>query len=269
MSRWPVVLGLLLATAALTAAPPKVKIESPPGGWTVERRIKIHGTVSDTALPLAWMVVNGTDFPIRLVNGVFDQNVILANGENQVAVIARNREGEGRDTLVFHARLAKSDLQILLTFPPQSFYVDLWILQPDGQKCYWADRETRAGGVLHDLYLDAPGGGVGMGPQAYTIADAPAGEYLIQVNYWAGGQWGAGETAGGPYGGKARTPIVPLRTDVILFEGTEREQRLTYRSVLKKPGDTFTIGRVSIAPARTGKDDENPVQETLKNEQAK
>lgn len=243
MALWLVMVGIAFI---MEGAVPVVTIKSPPGGWTNERRIKIKGTVSDPSIHLITVVVNGKEFWARSDGGNFDQNVILANGENTVLVAARNRDGEGKDLVVFYTNLSKTDVQIVLNFPPQPFYVDLWITQPDGEKCYWANRETKAGGVLHDLYQDAPGGGVGMGSQCYTISNALGGNYLMQVDYWAGGQLGEGEVPGGPYGESAKMPIVPIKVDVILYEGTDFETRKLYTGVLKKPGDTYTVGILTV-----------------------
>jgi len=259
---WVICTGLGISNKwELWAKAPEVNIENPPGGWTLERSIAITGTISDSSLTSVTMVVNGADFLSRVVAGRFNQKVILANGENHVQVMARNKDGVGKDSIIFFTQLSKVDVQILLTFPPQPFYVDLWITQPDNERCFWSNRTTRNGGTLHDLYLNAPGGGVGRGPQCYTIADALPGEYLIQVDYWAGGYWGVGETTGGPYGSK-QTPIVPIKVHVILYEGTEYQQIKTYEAVLKKPGDTFTVGKLSVDP--TALDPDHPRVQEIK-----
>ncbi|RLB57641.1 MAG: hypothetical protein DRI34_07240 [Deltaproteobacteria bacterium] len=247
---------LLLAAPPALAAPPRVTIESPVSGWTTARRIKVRGTVSDANIQRATLVANGTSFLIRVKDGTFVQNVILSRGSNTVTVKARNPDGVGSDSVTFFSSVPREDLTIYLVFDPQPFYIDLWVTEPGGERCFWRKRTTSRGGKLHDLYNDLPGGGVGMGPQAYTISSAPAGDYLIQVNYWAGGVWGQGEVQGGPYGSK-RMPIVPFRVEAVLYEGTDQEQRHVFRAVLTKPSDTYTVGRIKVVPPgerRRGKD---------------
>jgi hypothetical protein len=195
---------------------------------------------------------------------------VVSGGLNTAAVEAEGKEGRARASVSFQARVPKVDLKVYLMFDPQPFYIDLWITEPhdakakpkpdaEGEaeqeygwrgepwKCYWANRETVHGGVLHDLYHDLPGGAVGMGPQAYTIANAPAGKYLIQVNYWAGGYWGGGEAGEGPYGQRA-TPMVPIRVETVLYEGTPEEDRRSFEAVLSKPSDTYTVGEIEVRP---------------------
>lgn len=238
---------ILWASAGSRAAPPEVRIEHPAGGWSLERKVTVRGTVSDEKVQRAVLSLNGTDFQIRVDHGKFNQKLICSKGLNTVVVEARNPDGWGRDSVSFYSKVPNVDLKIYLIFDPQPFYIDLWVTEPNGAKCFWQKRTTDNGGILHDLYADQPGGGVGMGPQAYTNTSAPAGEYLIQVNYWAGGSWGQGETSGGPYGTK-RLAIVPIRVETVLYEGTDQEDRQVFTGVLTKPSDTYTVGRLRVVP---------------------
>lgn len=242
-----------LVAAALILLAPKVVITRPLGGWTTERKIAIEGTISDPKIQRATLALNGTAFLIKVEGGRFKQKVVVSSGLNTAVVEAVGKDGAvGKASVGFQAKVPKVDLKVYLMFDPQPFYIDLWITEPDGGKCYWADRETKAGGVLHDLYNDLPGGAVGMGPQAYTIANAPAGKYLIQVNYWAGGWLGEGEAgpeggSEGPYGARA-TPLVPIRVETVLYEGTDREDRRSFEALLSKPSDTYTVGTIEVVP---------------------
>ena len=230
--------------------PPVVTIERPGGGWSTERKALVTGTVSDGSLKNVTMSINGTDFLSKIQNSRFAQKVVVSRGRNTVIVQASNSAGTGGDSVSFYSQVPKVDMQIFLTFPPQPFYIDLWVTEPDGQKTYWSNRESGNGGVLHDLYNDLPGGAVGMGPQSYTISTAPTGEYLIQVNYWAGGGFNGdiSEVGYDPYG-KTRLPVIPIKVDVVLYEGTNREQRQTFRGMLFKPSDTYTVGKVMLRQA--------------------
>lgn len=58
-------LALLAGAWILAEEPPRVRIESPPGGWTLARKITIGGTVSDLGLHTAFMTVNGTEFIMK------------------------------------------------------------------------------------------------------------------------------------------------------------------------------------------------------------
>ncbi len=259
-------LGLLFLT--LLAAPPKVVIERPLDGWTTERKIVVEGTVSDTKITRATLALNGTSFLIKVEGGRFKQKVVVSGGQNTAVVEAVGKGGASRAAVTFQAKVPKVDLKVYLMFDPQPFYIDLWVTEPaaEGQKppspdrpwespdnkVWWASRESKSGGVLHDLYNDLPGGAVGMGPQAYTIANAPAGKYLVQVNYWAGGWLGEGEVgpeggSEGPYGQRAQ-PLIPIRVETVLYEGTDREERRSFEAVLSKPSDTYTVAELEVVP---------------------
>jgi uncharacterized protein YfaP (DUF2135 family) len=232
---------------ATAAGAPVIRILHPVDGWTTERKITVDGTISDPKIARTTLSLNGTAFLIKAEGGHFHQKVVVSEGLNTVVVETENEKGRGRAVSSFFARVPKVDLKVYLMFDPQPFYIDLWITEPDGEKNFWANRETKSGGVLHDLYNDLPGGGVGMGPQAYTVANAPAGKYKIQVNYWAGGVFGEGEVAEGPYGARAQ-PMVPIRVETVLYEGTPQEERRSFDAVLSKPSDTYTVGEIEVLP---------------------
>jgi uncharacterized protein YfaP (DUF2135 family) len=226
---------------------PVVTIDTPVSGWTTARKITVEGTVSDPEIKRTTLSLNGTAFLIKVEGGRFRQKLVVSEGLNTVVVETENAAGRGRAVSSFFARVPKVDLKVYLIFDPQPFFIDLWITEPDGEKNYWANRETKSGGVLHDLYNDLPGGGVGMGPQAFTIANAPTGKYKIQVNYYAGGWAGEGELSEGPYGTRAQ-PMVPVRVETVLYEGTPEEERRRFEAVLAKPSDTFTVGELEVLP---------------------
>jgi uncharacterized protein YfaP (DUF2135 family) len=233
--------------AAASHGPPVVTIDKPVSGWTTARKITVEGAISDPKIARTTLSLNGTAFLIKVEGGRFKQKLVVSEGLNTVVVETENADGRGRATTSFFARVPKVDLKVYLMFDPQPFYIDLWVTEPGGEKNYWANRETPSGGVLHDLYNDLPGGAVGMGPQAYTIANAPAGKYKIQVNYWAGGWLGEGESAEGPYGARAQ-PMVPVRVETVLYEGTPQEERRSFEAVLSKPSDTYTVGEIEVTP---------------------
>jgi uncharacterized protein YfaP (DUF2135 family) len=239
--------ALLLGLAVIAAAPPEVKVETPVDGWSTERVVAVKADVGDAKR--ATIVVNGVSFATRVRDKKVSQRLVLSRGPNAIEVIADNDEGTGRGRVNLISEIPRIDLQVFLIFDPQPYYIDLWVTEPGGERCYWSHRETKAGGVLHDLYNDAPGGGVGLGPQTYTVGSAPAGEYLIQVNYWAGGDYGDAEDPvdGSVYGNSGQR-VVPIRVEVVQYEGTQYERRQTFTAMLAKPSDTFTVGRIRIEP---------------------
>lgn len=241
--------ALALSLALVAAAPPEVEIASPAGGWSNQRVVSVDAALSGD-VEKAFVVINGVAFQTRTDGGRVAQRLVLSRGPNAIEVVARGKDGSvARERVHLISEIPRIDLQVFLIFDPQPFYVDLWITEPGGERCYWAHRETGAGGVLHDLYNNAEGGGVGLGPQTYTIANAAAGEYLVQVNYWAGGYDGdVVDPASGSVYGASRQPVVPIRVEVVQYEGTQYERRQTFTAVLAKPSDTYTVGRIHVVP---------------------
>ena len=56
--------------------------------------------------------------------------------------------------------------------------VDLWIIEPDGDKCFYQHNRTAAGGELSQDQTQ------GYGPERYQIGKARSGEYKVVVHYF-------------------------------------------------------------------------------------
>ncbi|HEX7832458.1 MAG TPA: hypothetical protein VF787_22560, partial [Thermoanaerobaculia bacterium] len=73
----------------------------------------------------------------------------------------------------------ETDLAIELMFDTGYSYVDLHVTEPSGERVAW-DHERSAAGATHT------GGYVfGYGPQIYSIATAPRGDYVINADYYS------------------------------------------------------------------------------------
>jgi uncharacterized protein YfaP (DUF2135 family) len=56
--------------------------------------------------------------------------------------------------------------------------VDLWVIEPDGTKCFYGHNRTASGGTLSQDQTQ------GYGPERYQIAKARPGEYTVIVHYY-------------------------------------------------------------------------------------
>src|SRR5688500_12069013 len=56
--------------------------------------------------------------------------------------------------------------------------IDLWITDPNGEKCLFSNRETKIGGHLSEDFTD------GYGPEQFLLKKAVKGKYKIQVHYY-------------------------------------------------------------------------------------
>ncbi|MGE3805103.1 MAG: hypothetical protein AB7K24_10565 [Gemmataceae bacterium] len=72
----------------------------------------------------------------------------------------------------------KSDLRVTISWNTDATDVDLWVIEPDGERCYYQNPKTKSGGQLSQDQTQ------GYGPERYQIAKAPPGEYVIVVHYY-------------------------------------------------------------------------------------
>jgi hypothetical protein len=98
----------------------------------------------------------------------------------------RTRAG-GRELLnYFGNRLEKmrtpqpgGDLRVTITWNTDATDVDLWVIEPDGTKCFYQHQNTKNGGKLSQDQTQ------GYGPERYQIDRAPAGVFKVMVHYFA------------------------------------------------------------------------------------
>lgn len=106
----------------------------------------------------------------------------------------------------------QSDLRVTITWNTDATDVDLWVIEPDGTKCFYGHNRTASGGELSQDQTQ------GYGPERYQISKAKPGEYMIIVHYYRANQnLLAGEThvqvvvarnAGGPQEAVERHTVI-------------------------------------------------------------
>lgn len=234
----PIGMGTRLAKVTLTA---------PSGGWTVDRMMRVEGTVSDTTIDPVVVSINGDRYLMRTYNGRFSRKFPAASGKNVITVMATNRAGTARAQVTAYAQIPPVPLKAILTSDTEGVYTDLHIYEPtdnsvtteggklwlEGSKMahvYWANTASPSGGTF---FLNEQGGDFDQpayGPYLYVHRAPPKGLYLIATNYW-------------PSGDKAHT-VATL--NVALFEGTPGEVRRMVRIPLATPGTTRVLAWVNI-----------------------
>jgi hypothetical protein len=73
----------------------------------------------------------------------------------------------------------RSDLRVTISWNTDATDVDLWVLEPDGTKCFYQHNRTRSGGELSQDQTQ------GYGPERYRVARAQSGTYTILVHSFA------------------------------------------------------------------------------------
>lgn len=119
-----------------------------------------------------------------------------------------------------------NDIKIYLTWDTDRSDVDLWVINPAGEKVFYSHRKGRFGGALYDDVTS------GYGPESFTAPKARQGTYYVKVNYYNVGQSNFSE---------ARGEVI-----VVLNEGSAQEKRhvLPYR--LFRKGQVVTVARIHV-----------------------
>ena len=118
-----------------------------------------------------------------------------------------------------------ADLRVTISWNTDATDVDLWVIEPDGTKCYYQRKSTPSGGELSADMTQ------GYGPERYQIETAPKGTYRVMVHYFrANPNLLAGET---------HVNVVVTR-----HAGTPQETTERHTVILKKAGEAVEVCRV-------------------------
>jgi hypothetical protein len=121
----------------------------------------------------------------------------------------------------------QSDLRVTISWNTDATDVDLWVIDPDGFKCYYAQPRSPSGGQLSQDQTQ------GYGPERYHIGKARPGTYLIKVHYFsANPNLLAGET---------HVNVVITR-----YAGTPQEVVERHTVILKRHGEEVEVARVKF-----------------------
>jgi uncharacterized protein YfaP (DUF2135 family) len=220
-----------------------ISLTSPAGGWTVDRMLRVEGTVSDPTIDPVIVSLNGDRYLLRTSGGRFARSFPASNGRNVVIALGTNQAGTATTQVTTYAQIPPVPLRVVLTSDTDGVYTDLHIYEPTTSSVenglvdvtkmahvYWANTESPSGGTFflneQDGSFDQPG----YGPYLYIHRAPPRGLYLIAANYW-------------PSGDKAHT-VGTLNLSV--FEGTPQEVRRTVKVPLATPGTTRALAWVLV-----------------------
>ena len=124
-------------------------------------------------------------------------------------------------------RLLEVDVRISLSWDADLTDIDLWVLEPTGEKAFYRNTRTRIGGLVSKDYTQ------GYGPEEYLLKSAVSGEYTIQANY---------------YGSSAQTLIGPATVKAVVItnwgRADEERQEITLRLGAVK--EAVTVAKVSF-----------------------
>lgn len=97
-----------------------------------------------------------------------------------------DRFGESRKlTVTLDKRLRKLldvDLRIVMTWDTDLTDIDLWVVEPSGEKCFYSNNRSTIGGLVSADMTN------GYGPEEYLLRRAMAGNYSIKAHYYGSSQ---------------------------------------------------------------------------------
>jgi Ca-activated chloride channel homolog len=109
----------------------------------------------------------------------------LYNGFEEILVTEMNRvialhkdelNLSGFDQKLIHAMPV--DVRVVLSWNKNDTDIDLWVVDPNGEKCYYSNRNTLIGGRISNDFRR------GYGPEQYMLKKAIPGKYQVMVNYF-------------------------------------------------------------------------------------
>lgn len=74
------------------------------------------------------------------------------------------------------------DIRVVLTWDAADTDMDLWIIDPSGEKCYYGNGLTNIGGFIFADFTE------GYGPEEFILTHAKSGKYTIKVDYYGNQQ---------------------------------------------------------------------------------
>jgi hypothetical protein len=125
------------------------------------------------------------------------------------------------------AKCEPDDLRVTISWNTDATDIDLWVIEPDGTKCFYSHNRTKFGGELSQDQTQ------GYGPERYRIRKARPGTYKVMVHYFSvNPNLLAGET---------HVQVVITR-----HAGTPREVSERHNVILKKHNEEIEVARVKF-----------------------
>jgi len=116
------------------------------------------------------------------------------------------------------------DVRIVMDWNKNDTDIDLWVTDPNNEKCYYSHNRTEIGGrISHDMTQ-------GFGPEQFMLKKAIKGTYKIEINYYGDRQ----VTIGGP---------TTIMAEMFTHYGTPEEKKeLIVLQMAKGANGTVYIG---------------------------
>lgn len=201
----------------------EIEITSPMGGWTSSRVITVSG---ETRLNVDYVTLIFNKIPLRLPvrGGSFSRKLVPGPGENSIIARAETPNGVYSDSVSFFSKAPPKPLKIIMMWDTDETDLDLHVIEPNGEHCYYGHKDTSTGGSL-DVDITN-----GYGPEIYTRSIPLKGEYKIRVKYYS----------------DRGNPQTMVTIYIVVDEGTESEKIIKREAMLTKTGIVIEVDSVLI-----------------------
>lgn len=154
--------------------------------------------------------------------------VIALEDANRMMALLEGQKGLGALGSPVDPRLRKPldlDVRIVLTWDTDMTDMDLWVIEPSGEKCFYSHNLTSIGGTISRDFTR------GYGPEEYLVRHALKGEYQVKANF---------------YGSSAQRLTGPttVQATVITHFGRPNEQRRSLTLRLTERKEVVDVGTI-------------------------
>ena len=172
------------------------------------------------------------DLLAKVVMGHWDQRfaqIELIALEELNAILPRAQAAGVKDIPVDKrvVKLLDVDVRIVMTWHADNTDIDLWVIEPSGEKAFYGHNRTTIGGLVGRDFTG------GYGPEEYMVRRAMHGTYDIKANY---------------YGSRAVELLgaVTVQVDVFTNFGRSEQQHKSLTLRLKENKQTVDIGQIEF-----------------------
>jgi len=125
-------------------------------------------------------------------------------------------------------KLLDVDVRISLVWDADLTDIDLWVIEPTGEKAFYSNPRSAIGGLVSRDFTQ------GYGPEEYVLREAVAGTYTIQANY---------------YGSSQQTLLGAATVKAVVWTdwGRPNQQRQELTLRLEQSGEVVTVGKIELS----------------------
>ncbi len=152
------------------------------------------------------------------------------SGIEAIALVEFNRMlqlyGEKLETQHFESRFItpiKTNIRVLIDWNHNDTDIDLWVIDPNGEKCFYSHKKTKIGGLMSQDMTR------GFGPEQFLLKKGLEGKYQLKVKYYSSSQ----QKISGP---------TFLKLTTFKYYGTKNEIKKTQLIRLKEVDEVLDLG---------------------------